>query len=82
MDDIWASYYLQALGAKVVWAKPSVYQARNIHDPVCDMRAEYIGYENNLELVGKLANDPEAITDYLPSRSREALRLYRRHFKK
>jgi hypothetical protein len=46
------------------------------------MRAEYIGYENNLELVGKLANDPEAITHYLSSRSREALRLYRRHFKK
>jgi hypothetical protein len=82
MDDIWASYYLQASGAKVVWAKPSVYQARNIHDPVCDMRAEYIGYENNLELVGKLANDPETITDYLSNRSREALRLYRRHFKK
>jgi len=81
MDDIWASYYLQALGAKVVWAKASVYQARNIHDPIRDMKAEYIGYENNLELVEKIARDPEAIIRYLPGRSADAFRLYRKHFK-
>jgi hypothetical protein len=81
MDDIWASYYLQALGARVVWAKASVYQARNIHDPIRDMKAEYLGYENNLELVERVAKDPEAIIRYLPGHSAEAFRLYRRHFK-
>jgi len=81
MDDIWASYYLQALGAKVVWAKASVYQDRNIHNPVRDMRAEYLGYENNLELVQNIAKDPESIVQYLPGRSIEAFRLFRKHFK-
>ncbi len=81
MDDIWASYYLQGLGAKVVWAEPSVYQDRNIHNPVRDMKAEYIGYEHNLELVRNVAHDPESIIQYLPGRSSEAFRLYRKHFR-
>jgi len=80
MDDIWASYYLQALGAKVVWGKASVYQARNLHNPIRDMKAEYLGYEHNLELVQSLAEDPESITRYLPAAAVEALRLYRQHF--
>ena len=81
MDDIWAAYYLQALGARVVWAKASVYQSRNIHNPIRNMQAEYPGYENNLELVEKVAKDPEAIIRYLPGRSADAFRLYRKHFK-
>ena len=80
MDDIWASYYVQALGAKVVWNKATVFQDRNIHNPVRDMIAEYVGYENNLELVSKVAADPESIVQYLPGRSMEAFRLYRKHF--
>jgi len=81
MDDIWASYYLQALGAKVVWNKASVYQARNPHNLLRDMQAEYLGYENNLDLVERLAKDPEAFTRFLPGRTAEAFRLYRKHFK-
>jgi hypothetical protein len=81
MDDIWASYYLQALGAKVVWAKASVYQARNVHNLVRDMKAEYLGYEYNLELVENVARDPDSLVRYLPGRAVEAFRLYRRHFK-
>jgi hypothetical protein len=43
MDDIWASYYLQAKGYRGVWSKVSVYQQRNIHDPnTRDMRQEYV----------------------------------------
>ena len=80
MDDIWASYHLQARGHTVVYGKASVFQERNIHDPVKDMRAEYLGYENNLKLVEDLARDPECISNYLPERSKEAFRLYRRHF--
>jgi len=82
MDDIWAAYYVQALGAKVVWAKASVFQERNVHNPVRDMIAEYCGYENNLELVNKIAADPDSIVQYLPGRSVEAFRLYRKHFAK
>ena len=81
MDDIWAAYYVQGLGAKVVWAKASVYQDRNIQNPVRDMKAEYVGYENNLELVQNVAQEPESIVQYLPGRSVEAFRLFRKHFK-
>lgn len=81
MDDIWAAYYLQAKGARVVWAKASVYQDRNVHDLVRDMRQEYCGYENNLKMVEELVQDPESIQAYLPGRSVWAFELYRRHFK-
>ena len=80
MEDIWAAYHIQSLGARVVWAKASVYQARNIHDPIRDMKSEYIGYENNLELVERIAKEPEAIVRYYPGRSADAFRLYRKHF--
>ncbi|HEY4312073.1 MAG TPA: hypothetical protein VGN12_21675 [Pirellulales bacterium] len=80
MDDIWAAYYLQAKGRNVVYNRASVYQERNPHDLVRDMRQEYLGYENNLNLVRDLARDPESIMAYLPGRSLWAFELYRRHF--
>ena len=76
MDDIWASYYVQDKGAKVVYGKPSVYQQRNPHDPIKDMRDEYLGYEHNLEVVG----NPMAMFKYMPKRSVEAFELYKKHF--
>ena len=80
MDDIWASYYLQAKGAKVVYNKASVYQKRNVHDLIRDMRQEYVGYEHNLQIVEGLPSEPESILNYLPGRSAWAFELYRRHF--
>jgi hypothetical protein len=80
MDDIWASYYLQAKGYQVVYGKPSVHQARNEHDPVKDMKQEYLGYENNLNIVRDMAVDPERMLSYLPERAVQAFNLYRRHF--
>lgn len=80
MDDIWASYYVQAMGHKVVYGKASVYQERNVHNLVVDMKQEYLGYEHNLQLVQDLVADPESIVQYLPGRSVRARDLYRRHF--
>ncbi len=80
MDDIWAAYFLQAKGYGVVYNKASVYQDRNIHDLIRDMRQEYLGYENNLRLVSDLARDSESILAYLPGLSAWAFQLYRRHF--
>jgi hypothetical protein len=80
MDDIWASYYVQAKGAKVVYGAPSVYQQRNDHDLIEDMQLEYVGYENNAALLRDLQTDPESIVRYLPGRSAWAFQLYRRHF--
>lgn len=80
MDDIWASYYVQAKGFQVAFGAASVYQHRNEHDLIEDMRREYLGYENNLALVRDLAKDPDAITTYLPGRAVRSFELYRRHF--
>lgn len=80
MDDIWAAYYMQAMGYSVVFNRPSVYQERNPHDLVRDMQQEYLGYENNLRLVNDLSRDPQSIVAYLPGRSVRAFELYRRHF--
>lgn len=80
MDDIWAAYYVQAKGAKVVFGKPSVYQERNKHNLIEDMKAEYLGYEHNLELINAVSKDPEEIHKFLPKRSQEAFTLYQKHF--
>ena len=80
MDDIWAAYYVQAKRYRVVFDRPSVYQRRNVHDLVRDMRQEYLGYGNNLALVCDLARDPELIAAYLPGQATLAWSLYRRHF--
>lgn len=80
MDDIWASFYVQAKGIRPVYGEPSVYQERNPHDLVRDMRSEYLGYELNLELIENLLEDPETIHRYLPAESVRAFELYRRHF--
>ncbi len=80
MDDIWASYYVEAKGCKVIYGKASVFQARNVHDLVKDMKMEYMGYENNLKIVNELPSNPEAIMNYLPERSKEAFVLYQKHF--
>jgi hypothetical protein len=80
MDDIWASYYVQAKGYKVVYNKASVYQKRNPHDLINDLKEEYIGYENNLKLINSLTQDPESIFSFLPEKAATAFRLYQRHF--
>lgn len=81
MDDIWAAYYVQAKGHKVVFAQASVEQKRNDHDLIRDMTLEYLGYENNLKLIEDLTLDAEAIRYYLPGRALRAWEAYQRHFK-
>jgi hypothetical protein len=80
MDDIWAAYHVQAKGARVVYGKPSVYQQRNIHDLVRDMRQEYLGYEHNLAIVQALPNNPDAVLGFLPADAVRAFELYQKHF--
>lgn len=77
MDDIWASYYVQALGFRVVYNRASVFQDRNEHNLIEDLKKEYLGYENNLNLVRSLAEKPNNIENFLPRRSLDAWRVYR-----
>jgi hypothetical protein len=80
MDDIWASYYVQSLGLKVVYERASVRQDRNQHDLIKDMKAEYIGYENNVALLTDLQSDPATIYKYLPDQAKKSFDLYKKHF--
>ena len=80
MDDIWASYYVQAKGFSVVYGKASVFQARNEHDLTRDMTQEFLGYEHNLEIVKALPGNPDALLHFLPERAIRAFELYRKHF--
>src|SRR5690348_14544903 len=66
MDDIWAGYYAQAKGYSVFYDEATVYQARNIHDLIKDMKAEYLGYEKNLDFITALKKNPDNVFDYLP----------------
>ena len=77
MDDIWAAYYVQALGHRVVFAEPTVLQARNPHNLLEDMKKEYIGYENNLRLLSEIRKDPDSINQFLPIRTKEAWKKYK-----
>ncbi len=81
MDDIWAAYYIQSKGYKVIFNSPSVYQKRNPHDLTKDMKKEYLGYENNINLINDLIEDSESIYSYLPGKSIRAFELYKKHFK-
>ena len=79
MDDVWASFYAQARGHRVVYGKASVYQDRNIHDPICDMKNEMLGYENNLAIVEALAESADSLHAYLPGRAVRAFEIYKKH---
>jgi len=81
MDDIWASFYVLSKGFKVVYNKASVFQKRNEHDLTKDMLKEFIGYENNLNLIKDLKKNINNINSYIPERSRLAFLRYQTHFK-
>jgi hypothetical protein len=78
MDDIWASYYVESKGHKVVYHEATVFQSRNEHNLIDDMKKEYIGYENNLSMIEDLIRDPESIFKYLPGRSIAAWNRFRK----
>jgi hypothetical protein len=77
MDDIWAAFYVISKGYRVVYNKATVFQQRNEHNLIEDMKKEYLGYENNLALVKSLYKNPENIIDFLPGKSILAWNLYR-----
>ena len=41
---------------------------------------EVIGYENNINLLNQLTLDPNNILNFIPERSKDAFRLYQKHF--
>jgi len=80
MDDIWASFYVQANKSRVIYNFPSVYQKRNPHDLTVDMKKEYMGYELNYKILKEIYNNPKKIFNYLPKKSLAAYKQYLKHF--
>ena len=78
MDDIWASFYVTSKDYRVIYNKATVFQDRNKQDLIENMKDEYIGYENNLDLVIALKKDPENIFKFLPKRSAKAFVEYKK----
>jgi len=81
IEDIWAAYYVQGRGHRVVWNRASVCQKRNAHNFIRDLQMEYLAYENALKLVESTQSDADSICAFLPGRAWHAFQLYRRHFK-
>lgn len=81
MDDIWASYYVQSLGYKVMFGPSTVKQDRNLHNIYTDYKNETIGYNNNLNLLEKLKVKSGNIKHFLPERSYLAFLRYKKIMK-
>jgi len=74
MDDIWAAYVTQfKFPDSVIYAKASVKQERNPHNLVNDLKAEMIGYENNLEFT----KTPIGWEKFLPEKALRAYNIYK-----
>jgi hypothetical protein len=74
MDDIWASFYCQAKGHQTVFTKPGVVSDRSLgtvgrYSIIEDMKREYLGMEHSLNLLKKIYDDPDSISEFLPSKS-------------
>ena len=79
MDDIWGSYLLQPvlarMGLTLVFTPPTVVQRRHAHDLITDLELEMPGYRHTQRLLA--ASDP---VEVLPEATRRAYVLYRAQF--
>ncbi len=79
MDDIWAAFVTQFEFPKsVAFGPASVYQERNEHDLVKDLKAEMLGYEHNLEFV----QSPKDWKKFLPPQALVAYQRWQECFDK
>ena len=71
---------MQSLGFKVIFDKATVYQKRNEHNIYQDFLKELICYKNNLNLIKSLYKSPNNIKKFLPGKSYEAFKVYKKLF--
>lgn len=77
MTDIWASFYNQAHGFKVVYTEADVLHKRHAHNSTRDFKDEILGNIHSLELLHSLRSNPLSIGGYLSPKSFEALLEYK-----
>ena len=87
MQDIWAAYYLQSKGHQIVFTKPAVYSDRAMgslgrYSVINDMKKEYLGMENNLNLLRELNENSENIKNYISEKSWDSFMEWRKLLKK
>jgi len=81
MHDIWASYYLQyQKKTNVVYFAPSVFQKRNKHNLVTDLKNELIGLKYNSKILESIKNKKFNIKHFFSKRSIAAYKQYLTHF--
>ena len=78
MDDIWAAYYIQQKFKRllpfIVFSSSSVYQNRNVHNYVLDLKKEIIGYEKTIFFKN------QKVKSFLPKSCLKLINLYRDFF--
>jgi len=80
MGDIWISFHIQALGYKVVYCEPSVYQNRNYHNLTIDIKDELIGYQKNINIVKSINSGNYRKEAFWPEKTCRAYEAYQRLF--
>ena len=82
MHDIWASYYLQSKQKiHVVYNRPSVYQSRNKHNSITDLKNEFIGLKKTSNLIELINQKNFNIKNFFTKRAVKAFNIYKQHFK-
>jgi hypothetical protein len=81
MHDIWASYYLQyKKKTNVVYFAPSVFQKRNKHNLITDLKNELIGLKYNSRILESIKKKSFNIKNFFSKRSIAAYKQYLTHF--
>lgn len=83
--DIFAAYYFQACGNKIVVNKPSVISDRSLgttgrYSYINDIKSEYYSIERVFSLVNELNIDHNTILKYLPESAIIAFNTWKEHF--
>jgi len=81
MHDIWAAYYLQyKKNVNVIYSKASVFQKRNNHDLVIDLKNEFIGLKQNYLFTKSIINKDFKLKKFFTEKAIMAFKQYQTHF--
>ena len=79
MDDIWSSYILQHyFPNSVIYGTATVYQERNQQNLITNLENEITGYKNTFKLV----NDLDNYENYLPEKTKNFIKIYKKQYEK
>ena len=82
IHDIWSSYFVQYhnKNINVVYNKASVFQRRNSHNLITDLKNEFNGLKNNFRFLNLMFKRKFNYKKEFSKRSIEAYKEYKKHF--